>query len=118
MINEQIDFSIDKNNLYREEAITDLNVGAIRCLIPIKTDGTDDERRERLFFGHTQLMSPQGPIPIQASVQAATLEEAMEKFPGAMRQAMEEMIEKARKMHAEQGRQQPQEDSRIIMPGR
>lgn len=118
MINEQIDLAIDKNNLYREEAITDLKVGTIRCLIPIKTDGTDDESRERLFVGHTQLMSPQGAIPIQGSIQAATLEEAMEQFPGAMRQAMEEMIEKARKLHAEQGRQQQQEDSRIIMPGR
>ena len=117
MTDEQIDFAIDKNNLYREEGITDLKVGTIRCLIPIKTDGTDDESRERLFVGHTQLMSPQGTVPIQASIQAATLEEAMEKFPGAMRQAMEEMIEQARKTHAEQGRQQ-QEDSRIIMPGR
>jgi len=117
MTNEQIDFAIDKNNLYRDESITDLKVGAIRCLTPIKTDGTVDESRERLFFGHTQLMSPQGPVPIQARIQAATLEEAMEKFPGAMRQAMEEMVEEARKMHAEQGRQQ-QEDSRIVMPGR
>ncbi|MDY6990880.1 MAG: cytoplasmic protein [Thermodesulfobacteriota bacterium] len=117
MANEQIDFVIDKNNLYRDESITDLKVGAIRCLIPIKTDGTDDESRERLFVGHTQLMSPQGAVPVQASIQAATLEEAMEKFPGAMRQAMEEMIEQAKKMHAEQGRQQ-QGDSRIIMPGR
>jgi len=117
MANEQIDFVIDKNNLYRDESITDLKVGAIRCLIPIKTDGTNDESRERLFVGHTQLMSPQGTVPVQASIEAATLEEAMEKFPGAMRKAMEEMVEQARKMHAEQGRQQPG-DSRIITPGR
>ena len=118
MTNGQIDFVIDKNNLYRDESITDLKVGAIRCLIPIKADGTDDESRERLFVGHTQLMSPQGAVPIQTNIQAATLEEAMDKFPGAMQQAMEEIIEKARKMHAEQGRQQQHEDSRIIMPGR
>ena len=117
MMNEQINFAIDKNNLYRDESVTDFKVGTIRYLTPIKIDGTDDDSRETLFFGHTQLMSPQGPVPIQARIQAATLEEAMEKFPGTMRQAMEEMIEKARKMHAQQSRQQ-QEDSRIITPGR
>ena len=40
---KKIDFSIDKNNLHREEAITDLKVGSIRRLIPIKPDGTEDE---------------------------------------------------------------------------
>ncbi len=114
--NQQIDFTININNLYREESITDLKVGSIRCLIPVKSDGTEDESRETIFVGQTQLMSPQGMVPLQAPIQAATLEEAMEKFPEAMKQAMEEMIENARKMQQEQKRQQ--DDSRIIMPGR
>jgi len=117
MMDEQIDFAIDKNNLYRDESITDLKMGGIRCLIPIMKDGTDDKGRERLYVGHAQLMSPQGMVPIRGKIQAATLEEAMEKFPEAMQQAMEEMVEKAKEMQAEQGRQQ-QGDSRIIMPGK
>ncbi len=90
--NQQLDFAININNLYREESVTDLNVGSIRCFIPIKADGTKDESREAMFFGHTQLMSPQGAVPLQAPIQAAQLEEAMKKFPEAMQQAMEEMM--------------------------
>ena len=116
--NQQLDFAININNLYREEAVTDLKVGSIRCFIPIKADGTKDESRETMFVGHTQLMSPQGPVPLQATIQAAQLEEAMKKFPEAMQQAMEEMMERARKMQAEQTRAPQQDDSRIILPGR
>lgn len=116
--NQQLDFAINTNNLYREESVTDLNVGSIRCFIPIKADGTKDENRETVFIGHTQLMSPQGALPLQAPIQAAQLEEAMKKFPEAMQRAMEEMMERARKMEAEQSREQQQDDSRIILPGR
>ena len=117
MDNPQIDFSIDKNNLYREESLTDLKVGAIRSLTPIKSDGTSDEARDTIFIGNTQLMSPQGPVPIQARLTAKTLDEAIEIFPEAMKQAMEQMIEEAKKMQEEQQRAQAQEESRIIMPG-
>lgn len=116
--NQQLDFAINTNNLYREESVTDLNVGSIRCFIPIKADGAKDENRETVFIGHTQLMSPQGTLPLQAPIQAAQLEEAMKKFPEAMQRAMEEMMERARKMEAEQSREQQQDDSRIILPGR
>jgi len=117
--NQQLDFAINIDNLYREESITDLKVGSIRCFTPIKADGTKDESRETMFVGHTQLMSPQGTVPLQAPIQAAQLEEAMKKFPEAMQQAMEEMMERARKMQAEQSRSpQQQDDSRIILPGR
>ena len=118
MENPQIDFSIDKNNLYREESMTDIKVGAIRSLTPIKSDGTNDDSREAIYIGNTQLMSPQGPVPVQARLKATTLDEAIDIFPEAMKQAMEQMIEEAKKMQAEQTRAQQQEDSRIIMPGR
>jgi hypothetical protein len=114
----QLDFTINTNNLYREESVTDLKVGSIRCFIPIKADGTKDESRETMFVGHTQLMSPQGMVPLQVPIQAAQLEEAMKKFPEAMQQAMGEMMERARKMQAEQSRAQQQDDSRIILPGK
>jgi hypothetical protein len=116
--NQQLNFGININNLYREESITDLKVGSIRSFIPIKADGTKDESREIMFVGHTQLMSPQGTVPLQAPIQAAQLEEAVKKFPEAMQQAMEEMMERAKKMQAEQSRGQQQDDSRIILPGR
>ena len=117
MNDQPINFTFDKDNLYREESVTDLKMGSIRSLIPIKTDNTRDESRETIFVGHTQLRSPEGMVPIQARLQAANLEEAMEKFPEAMKQALDAMVEEAKKMQQEQGRPRQQEDSRIILPG-
>jgi hypothetical protein len=106
-----IDFTVDKNNLYREEGITDLKVASIRRLIPINADGSDDSSRSPIFVGATQLMSPEGPLPIQGPIKATNLEEALEAFPETMRQAVERVVAQAQKMKQE-------EASRIIVPGR
>jgi len=112
-----IDFTIDRGNLYREESITDLKVASIRRLIPVKADGTDDPERETVFIGHTQLMSPDGPLPIQAQLEAKTIEQAMDEFPTAMQQALFEVIENIKKMRRQQ-QVQDRSDQRIIVPGR
>ena len=114
---QNINFSIDSNNLYREESITDLKVGSIRRLIPIKTDGTADDARTEVFIGHTQLMSPEGPLPIQSELTAKTLEEAINVFPSTMKQALNELIERMQEMQKQQQAQQ-RDESRIIVPGR
>ena len=118
MENNQIDFTVEKNNLYREENIIDLKSASIRCLTPIKPDGVIDQNREKIFVGHTQLMSPQGPVPLHAPLKASSLEEAMGAFPGAMQKAMSEMIEEVKKMQQEQEQSKQKENSRIIVPGR
>ncbi len=115
---QQIDFTVDKKNLYREEAITDLKVASIRRLIPVNPDGTEDKSRTSLFMGHTQLMSPQGPIPIQSPLEANDLEEAMNAFPSAMKKALEEVVENVKKMQQEQEAAKQKDNSNIIMPGR
>jgi hypothetical protein len=114
---EDIDFRVDKNNLYREEGITDMKVASIRRLVPIKADGSDDPSRTPVFYGNTQLMTPEGPLPIQAQLAANNLEEAFAEFPNAMQAALSEMIEKIQKMQQEQ-KLQDRDDSRIIVPGR
>ncbi len=114
----EIDFSVDKKNLYREEAITDVKVASIRRLIPVNTDGTDDKSRTQLFIGHTQLMSPEGPVPIQAKLKANNLPEALEAFPKAMEVELAEMVEKLKQMQQQQQQSKQQDDSRIIVPGR
>jgi len=114
---QNINFSIDKNSLYREESITDLKVGSIRRLIPVKSDGTADDSRPEVFIGHTQLMSPEGPLPIQSELSAKTMEEAIDVFPVAMKQALAEMVEKIQEMQRQQ-QTQKKDDSRIIVPGR
>ena len=115
---KQIDFTFNKQNLCREESVTDLKVGSIRCLRPIKPDGTKDESRQPIFVGHTQLNSPQGLVPLQTALQATTLEQAIDEFPGAMKKALEDMVEQAKQMQAQQQGAQKENESRIIMPGR
>ena len=115
---DDIDFTVDKNNLYREESITDLKVASIRRLVPVKTDGTEDPARQTIFIGQTQLMSPEGPLPIQSELDAGTIEEALDKFPAAMQRALAEVVEKIKKMQQQQQQSGRQNDSRIIVPGR
>ena len=114
---KDIDFTVDKNNLYREESITDLKVASIRRMVPIRADGSDDPGRAPLFVGSTQLMSPEGPLPIQARLQANNLSEAFEEFPRAMQQALNEVIAQIQEMHQQQAAKKKSE-SRIIVPGR
>ena len=102
--------------MHREESITDLKVGSIRRLVPINPDGTEDKSRTAIFIGHTQLMSPEGPVPIQAALTANNLEEAIDEFAGAMQKALAQMIEKIQKAQQEKTREK--DDSRIIVPGR
>ena len=111
-INEinKIDLTVNQSNLYLEESFTDLEVASIQRLTPVKPNGIKDKNRKPIFVGHTQLMTPQGPLPIQSLLEAKNLKEAMEKFPMTMRKAMEKMLEEVKKM-------QQKEESRIIVPG-
>ena len=114
---QQINFTVDKNNLYREESITDLKVASIRRLMPINADGTEDAGRTPVFMAQTQLMSPEGPVPLQSALKAGSIEEAIDEFPGAMQKALGEMVERVKKMREQQMNEQ-KKDSRIIVPGR
>ncbi len=110
-----IDFSVNKENLFREETILDLRAASIKVLTPVNLDGTVDENRKKIYVGNTSLMSPQGPVPLQAQLDASTLEEALDRFPDAMKEATEQMIQRVKEM---QQQAQKQEDSRIVVPGR
>jgi hypothetical protein len=104
----EIKFSQD--NLYREDSFTDLRVGTIRMLTPVKSDGSVDTTRSALFIGQTQVMSPNGPLPIQGPIEAESLTEAMEKFPQVMEQILRQMISEAKEL-------QHQKESGLILPG-
>lgn len=110
-----IDFVLDRQNLYREENFTDLNVGAIRRLIPVHQDGTPDAGRTEVFVGTAHLMTPGGPLPVQAVLPANSFPEALSSFPAAMQAAMAETLEELKALQREQKRE---EASRIIVPGR
>ncbi|CCK79817.1 hypothetical protein [Desulfobacula toluolica] len=110
-----LNFQVDKDNLYREESITDLKIASILRMIPVNLDGSDDNSREPIFLGRSQLSTPQGPIPIQARLEVKTLEEAMDVFPKAMEGETQKVMESFRQMQAQQKKD---EQSRIIVPGR
>ena len=112
---DRIDFNIDTKNLYREEGFTDMSAGSIRRLVPVNTDGTDDKSRTAIFVGSSQLMTEQGPLPLQAQLTANDLSEAIAAFPVAMEKAMQEMVQALMRLQKEQ---KQADDSRIIVPGR
>jgi hypothetical protein len=105
------DIQFDKTTLYREENYTDLKVGSIQKLIPVKEDGSIDAARTPRFMVRTQMMSQYGPLPISAPVEVETLAEAIEQFPQAVEAAVEKMVADAEAMQREQA-------SRIVVPGR
>jgi hypothetical protein len=85
-------------------------MASIRRLTPVKPNGLKDKSRRQIFVGHLNIMTPQGPIPIQAPIDARNLKEAMEMYPEAMKIALKKMQEEVEKIKEKQ-------ESRIIVPG-
>lgn len=103
------DLRVDTTNLYREEVYSDLRVASIRRLVPVTVDGSVDSSRPMLFTAETQILTPQGLVPVHAPVEAATLAEAIDRFPAAIQAGVDRMIEEAREMRR-------QAANRIITP--
>ena len=47
---QKLDFSVDRNNLYRQEVITDFKVASIVKFIPIKLDGGEEKSGQQYFW--------------------------------------------------------------------
>ena len=99
----------DAANLYQEDVFTDRAAGTIRRLRPVKPSGEPDDSRPVLFSGQTQLLTPGGVLPLGFEIEAASLEDAMEKFPQAVQEALNQAIEEAREYRREA-------QSRIVVP--
>ena len=100
----------NQQNLHREEVFSDLTVGAIRQLSPVKQNGEPDKTRPILYIGESQIYTQQGPMPVQFPIDAKNLQQAMDKFPEAMEELVAHLVEQAKEM-------QRQEQSRLIVPG-
>ena len=107
--NTVADIQLDVSNLYREESYTDLKVGSLRRLTPVTEDGEQDSTRPVLFMGQAQLMSQMGPLPVSCEIDAEGLNEALQKFPAAIKKAVDQMIEEVKEMQREQA-------SQIVVP--
>jgi hypothetical protein len=107
--NDLPDIQLDANALYREDVFTDRRAGSIRRLTPVTTDGATDASRAVLFSGQTQLLTPAGVLPLGFEIEAATLAEALIKFPEGVKIALDQAIDEAREMRREAA-------SRIVVP--
>ncbi len=99
----------DGSNLWKEENFTDLKVGTIRKMTPIKLDGTEDESRKPTFSATTNVMTPGGALPISGEIEAETLEEAVDKFSDAINVAVKKLQDDMVKYQQEQA-------SKIVTP--
>ncbi|MDA9592480.1 hypothetical protein OAT92_04110 [Porticoccaceae bacterium] len=109
-MSDQTDNAMDPNSLYREENFTDQKLGAIRRLIPVNSDGSDDKDREVMFFGSAQVMTPMGALPLNFALEGSTIGAAAEDFAGKAAIAVEEAAKELENMRREQA-------SQIVVPG-
>ena len=103
------EIKLDVTQLYREEMFTDRKAGTLRRLTPVLADGNTDASRPVLYSGQTQLLTPAGVLPLAFELEASSLEDACNKFPEAVKVAIEQAIEEAREMRREAA-------SRIVVP--
>lgn len=104
------DFSLDTNRLFREETVTDGRAGTLRCLYPIRIDGSPDPARPVLFQGQAQVMTPMGVLPIHFEIEAGNLAEAVQRFGAAAEQGLEDTLKELQEMRRQQA-------SSIMVPG-
>jgi hypothetical protein len=103
------DVQLDGKDLYREEVFTDRRAGTVRRLVPVTVEGQTDATRATIYSGQTQLLTPGGVLPLAFEIEASTLEEAIARFPDAVKLALEQAIEEAREYRRESA-------SRIVVP--
>jgi hypothetical protein len=103
------EIKLDVTQLYREEIFTDRKAGTLRRLVPVLADGNTDPARPILYSGQTQLLTPAGVLPLAFELEATSLEDACNKFPDAVKIAIEQAIEEAREMRREAA-------TRIVVP--
>jgi hypothetical protein len=107
--NDLPDIQLDSTSLYREEIFTDRRAGTIRRLTPVTVAGDNDGTRFVLYSGQTQLLTPAGVLPLAFDIEADSLSDAISKFPGAVKIALEQAIDEAREMRREAA-------TRIVVP--
>lgn len=110
--------TVDLGNLYRQETYSDPGFGTIQVLRPVTAEGADDPARPPLYVGTAQIMTPRGPLPVQAEIEAASLREAFEKLPEAVEKSVQDLVARAQEFERERagGIVVPTPGSRITLP--
>ena len=92
------DPKMDVADLYREDTYSDRKVGTIRMLTPLKSDGSTDASRAVIYIGEAQLMTSVGTLPINFELEAQSLDEAVSKFAGAAKEAVDRTMKDLQEM--------------------
>lgn len=104
------DIELDADNLYREDVFSDRQAGAIRRLVPVKPDGSQDNSRETLYEGQTSLLTAAGTLPLNFEIEATSLKDALDQFPQAAKMAIERTLDELQELRR-------QTSSSILTPG-
>lgn len=89
---KSLNLTMDAASVYREDVYTDRKVGTIRCLTPVKSDGTPDAGRKALYVGEAQILTPMGAVPVTFEIDAAGLEDAVKKYEAAAKEGVERTV--------------------------
>jgi hypothetical protein len=103
------DIQMSMADLCREETFTDNRIGAVKRLVPVLADGSDDPSRPVEYFGSTQIMTPAGALPLNFELPNESLEAAIAGFGDAAREAVERTMQELKEMQREAA-------SQIVVP--
>ena len=104
-----INLTMDAANVYREDVYTDRKVGTIRCMTPVKSDGTPDTARKASYIGEAQILTPMGAIPVTFEIEATGLAEAIKNYEEAAKEGVERTVKEIQEYRRQQA-------SSIVIP--
>ena len=107
---KSLNLTMDAANVYREDVYTDRKIGTIRCLTPVKSDGSPDARRTAIYVGEAQIMTPMGALPVSFEIDGANLAEAIRNYAEAAKEGVERTVKEIQDMRR-------QAASSIVLPG-
>ncbi len=87
-----VNLTMDAASVYREDVYTDRKAGTIRCLTPVKADGTPDSGRTALYVGEAQILTPMGAIPVTFEIEATGLADAVRNYEEAAKVGVERTV--------------------------
>ena len=108
-MNEDMNISMDPDNLYKEEMYTDRKMGTIRILTPVQSDGSTDSAREVVYIGQAQLMTPMGALPLAFEIEAKSLADAISHYPAEAKKAVDNTMSELQELRRQQA-------SSIVIP--
>ena len=104
------DIKIDETSLVKEEIFSDQKIGSIRVLTPVLLSGEVDTSRSVTYFGQTQVMTPNGAIPLNFELIGTDFASAIASFGDAAKASMETTMKEIEDYQREQA-------SKIVVPG-